>query len=58
MATIHTLPKKAIEEYQTIYKRTFGKTISYEKAEMEGIKLLMLFKLIYKPIKKEEVIGK
>ncbi len=47
------LTQKAITEYIEIYKKEFGKDISYEEAEMQGISLLRLFKLIYKPIPKE-----
>lgn len=47
------LSKKAIEEYQEIYKKTFGEEISYERASEQGMKLLRLFKIIYRPINKK-----
>lgn len=47
------LPKEAILEYQGIYKKVFGKEISYAEAIEKGTELIKLFQLIYKPIKKE-----
>lgn len=49
------LSEKAIIEYMEIYKKEFGKDISYEQALEGGTKLLCLFKLIYKPIPKDWV---
>lgn len=46
------LPKKAIEEYRAIYKKHFGKDISDAEAEEQGMNLLRLFQIIYKPIPK------
>lgn len=46
------LPKKAIEEYKTIYKKQFGKEITNAEAEEQGTRLLRLFQIIYKPIPK------
>ncbi|MFA6569803.1 MAG: hypothetical protein WCT77_01010 [Bacteroidota bacterium] len=53
METYSPLSKKAIEEYQSIYLKTFGKEISYGEANQQGIKLLRLFKIIYQPIYKK-----
>lgn len=47
------ISQKAVEEYQEIYKKVYGEEISYEQASEQGMKVLRLFKLIYKPIKKE-----
>ena len=44
------LPKEAILEYQAIYKKVFGKEISYEQALEKGTNLIRLFQLIYRPI--------
>jgi len=44
------LSQQAIEEYRQIYKEQFGKEISHDEALRQGIKLLRLFKAIYKPI--------
>ena len=44
------LSKKAIKEFKEIYREEFGKTISDEKAQEKGQKLLSLFKIIYRPI--------
>lgn len=50
------LSKKAIEEYKQIYKKEFGINLSYNQAEIEAIKLLRLFKILYRPIKRKELI--
>lgn len=47
------LSKKAVEEYQQIYKKTFGEDISYQQANEQGIRLLKVFKQVYKPISKD-----
>jgi len=44
------LSAQAIKEFQSIYLAEFGKTISYDKAKSEGLKLLNLFKTLYRPI--------
>lgn len=49
----NVLSRKAVEEYQMIYKKTFGEEISYDQALEQGIRLLRLMKMIYSPIKKE-----
>lgn len=46
------LSRKAIEEYKAIYKKEFGKEITDSEAEEQGMKLLRLFKIIYRPIPK------
>lgn len=43
-----------IEEYRKIYKEQFGEEISKEEAREQGINLVNLMKLIYKPITKED----
>lgn len=48
------IPEKYIEEYMVLYKKRFGKEISYQKALEDGTKLLNLMKLIYKPISKKD----
>lgn len=47
------LSQKAINDYQKIYKETFGEGISYEEAEKQGVNLLRLFRIIYRPIPKD-----
>lgn len=44
------LSKEAVLEYQKIYRKQYGKEISYEQALEQGTKLLQLFGLIYKPV--------
>ncbi len=46
------LSQKAIDEYKTIYKKEFGKDITDAEAAEQGMKLLRLFKIIYRPIPK------
>lgn len=48
------LTEEQITEFQEIYKRVFGEEISRAKALEEGIRLVSLMKIIYKPITKEE----
>lgn len=49
---ISMLSRNAIEEYKAIYKKQFGKEITDAEAEEQGMKLLRLFKIIYRPIPK------
>ena len=44
------LSRKAIVEYQEIYKKEFGTEISYAEALEQGTKLLSLMRVIYRPI--------
>jgi len=46
------LSQQAIEEYKAIYKKEFGEDITDAEAEEQGMKLLRLFKIIYRPIPK------
>lgn len=43
-----TLSREAVEGYMLTYKQTFGKDISYEEAEKQGLELLRLFRIIYR----------
>lgn len=43
-----------ITKFQTLYKKRFGKEISKEVALEQGVKLVRLMSLIYKPIAREE----
>ncbi|MBI4226177.1 hypothetical protein HY612_03635 [Candidatus Roizmanbacteria bacterium] len=49
------LPKKAIDEYKTIYKKVYGEVISDAEALEQGTRLLNLFKAVYRPIPKQDV---
>ena len=44
-----------IKKFQTIYRKQFGREISKEDAYEQGIKLLGLMELIYKPMTEEEM---
>lgn len=48
------LSKEAVSGYQAIYKKVYGKEISYEQALEQGIKLIRLVELIYQPITENE----
>jgi len=52
------LSKEAIEEFKKIYREEFGKKISDEEAQEKGQRLLSLFKIIYRPIPKDEFQNK
>lgn len=52
------LSDEAIAEYQKIYKKQYGKDLTKEEAIAQGIRLLNLFKIIYKPIPKERIVKK
>ena len=43
-----------ITKFQTLYKKHFGEEISRERAHSEGIKLVRLMPLIYKPMTKAQ----
>lgn len=47
-----SLSRKAIEEYKAIYKKEFGEDSTDTEAEEQGMNLLRLFQIIYKPIPK------
>ena len=41
------LPKKAILEFQAIYKRSYGVALSYEQAEDRANRLVKLYRSVY-----------
>ncbi len=43
------LSDEQIIKYQKLYKNRFGKKISREKAYEQGVKLVRLVELVYKP---------
>ncbi len=45
------LSKKALDEFKAIYKAEYGVELSDGEALDRGIRLLRLFKAVYKPIK-------
>lgn len=44
------LSKEAIKEFKEIYYKEFGERISDDKAQEMGTNLLLLFKIIYRPV--------
>lgn len=43
-----------IEKFQMLYKEQFGAEISKEEAIEQGLKLLTLMSVVYKPMTREE----
>lgn len=48
------LNDEEVRKFQALYKKYFGKKISKEEAYEEGVKLLRLVELIYKPMTEKE----
>lgn len=48
------LSKKAIEEYRQICREEFGQELTYAEAQVEALKMLQMFKVIYRPIPKAD----
>lgn len=48
------LTNEQIAEFQELYRKHFSEEISHEQAHEEGIKLVRLMQLIYKPMTKQE----
>ena len=41
-------------QFQQIYRKHFGKTISKEEAQKKGIQLINLMRVVYSPLSKEQ----
>ena len=48
------LSDEQIEKFQKLYKKHFGKVISREEAYEQGVKLIRLIELVYKPMTEKE----
>ena len=48
------LSDEQITKFQMLYKKHFGKKISREEAYEQGVKLMRLVELIYKPMTEKE----
>lgn len=48
------LSDEQIKKFQSIYKKRFGKEISYQDALESGISLVRMMQIIYKPITQAE----
>jgi hypothetical protein len=46
------ISREAVLEYREIYKKVYGKEISYNEGLEQGTRLLRLFRIIYRPIPK------
>jgi len=49
------LSDEQIKTFQTLYKNRFGKEISREDALEQGVKLIRLVELIYKPMTEKDL---
>jgi len=49
------LTREQVEKFQAIYKKQFGKEISYQDALASGISLVRMMKIIYQPITQREL---
>ena len=49
------LSDEQITKFQALYKNRFGKEISREDAFEQGVKLLRLVELIYKPMTEKDL---
>lgn len=49
-----SISEKHIKEYQALYKKEFGRDVSYNEADKQLSNLVNLLKIIYKPIKKKD----
>ncbi len=47
---IPTISQEDVTEYQAIYQRKYNKEISFDEAQDQGLKLIMLIEIIIKPI--------
>lgn len=50
----YMLSDEQITKFQTLYKKYFNKEINRKEAYEQGIKLVRLIELIYKPMTKKE----
>ena len=48
------LSNEQVTKFQTLYKKRFGKEISREEAYEQGVRLIRLVELIYKPMTEAE----
>ncbi len=48
------LTEKQIKDFQSLYRKHYGKEIDKKEALAEGIKLVRFLEIAYKPITKEE----
>lgn len=49
-----SLTREQVEKFQDIYKKKFGKEISYQDALAGGISLVRMMEIVYKPITQAE----
>lgn len=49
-----TLTSKQVERFQNLYKEEFGLKLDFKEAQENGIQLVRLMQLIYKPMRKQD----
>ncbi len=49
------MTRSQVEKFQEIYKKEFGKELSYEDALENALKLVAMIRMIYKPIKNKDL---
>ena len=54
---MNVLSQKAVTDYQAAFKKVHGREISYDEAQRQGLQLLRLFQLVYRPIPKDRKKG-
>lgn len=47
------LTKEQVKSYQALYKQRFGKELDRNEAYRQGVNLIRLIELVYKPISSE-----
>jgi len=52
------IPNEAINEFKEIFKRHYNIELSDQEANEKAVKVLGLFKVIYKPIPKQNIDNK
>lgn len=51
------LKDEHVKRYQQIFKREFGKEINHEQAYDECLKLVLIMKIVYKPVEEKDIEG-
>lgn len=50
------ITEKVVQQFQEMYFKRFGKKISYGEAVEYGMKLITLARIVYKPVKKKDLL--
>lgn len=52
------LPAEAVTEFTALYKKNFGKELTFDEASELANKVFIFFKTVLKPAPKEDIYGK